>query len=231
MRSLAPLLGATVLCAPLPARAQRGASPPPTDAGAPASPETPETPDTPETESPPAAEVPSPDQTGDSGSDPTSTPEPSEPQPTTSAPTPAITEAPAAPRINAAADLDDDLDDDLDPSEGEVGSGEGYDPLRDSPEAISARHWFRTGIGLVAAGGALGVGAIIIGAADPCAPRAGNSCLAEARTRGALTMGVPALVFVGAGTAALLIARKRRTRLAASVAVVQGITIQLRGRF
>jgi len=112
-----------------------------------------------------------------------------------------------------------------------------YDPLRDSPEAVRARHWIRGGVVMLAAGGALGIGATIMGLSDPCAPRGGNSCLSEARNRAALTMGVPALALVGGGAAALAVGLRRQRRIAASAALVRdgrhvtfaGLTV--RGRF
>lgn len=138
-------------------------------------------------------------------------------------------------------DLDQDLDQDLDEGpldpafegvDGDEGFGmdDDYDPIRDSPEGVVATRWVNTGIGLIATGGALGIGAIILGASDPCTRRAGNSCQAEARNRAALTMGLPALAIVGGGVAALVVGRRQRKALAANVAFgPRGIVVS--GRF
>jgi hypothetical protein len=107
-----------------------------------------------------------------------------------------------------------------------------YDPLRDSPQALRARHWVRTGIGTMAAGGALLVGAIIVGASDPCARPAGNSCQVDARNRAALVMGIPAAILLGGGAAMLGIGLTRRQRLAIDLQAGRTtVGITLRGRF
>lgn len=107
-----------------------------------------------------------------------------------------------------------------------------YDPLRDSPQALRARHWVRTGIGTLAAGGALLVGAIIMGASDPCYRPAGNSCQAEARNRAALVMGVPAAILVGGGAAMLGLGLTRQRRLAIDLQASRtSLGVTVRGRF
>ena len=107
-----------------------------------------------------------------------------------------------------------------------------YDPLRDSPQAIRARHWVHTGIGTMAAGGALLVGAIIMGASDPCTRRAGNSCQVDARNRAALVMGIPAAILVGGGAAMLGIGLSRQRRIAVDLQAGRTtVGIVVRGRF
>lgn len=107
-----------------------------------------------------------------------------------------------------------------------------YDPLRDSPQALRARHWVRTGIGTLAAGGALLIGAIIVGASDPCYRPAGNSCQVEARNRAALVMGVPAAILVGGGAAMLGVGLTRQRRLAIDLqASLTSLGVRVRGRF
>src|SRR5690606_37636954 len=68
---------------------------------------------------------------------------------------------------------------------------DGDDPLRDSPEAKTARRWLGAGITATVAGGVLVGGAIALGLTDPCEPAAGNSCFSDSRNRAAVTMGVP----------------------------------------
>jgi len=150
-------------------------------------------------------------------------------------------------------DPDPDLDDPTTWAEDEEGDDEwgtepdgdadfelpadGYDPMRDSPEAIANRHWIRAGAVLLATGGALAVGAVILGATDPCAPRAGNSCQTDARNRAALTIGLPGVAIVAGGAIALSIGMHRQSQLAASLSVARadgqtvGAGLTLRGRF
>lgn len=52
------------------------------------------------------------------------------------------------------------------------------------------------------AGAVLGAGAIIVAQSDPQASWAGNSGFKDARNRGAMTMGIPATIFLGAGITA-----------------------------
>lgn len=104
-----------------------------------------------------------------------------------------------------------------------------YDPMIDSPEAIRARHWIRSGIVFLALGGVLGIGALAMSQAKvndpgtgnmPCNVRsdpAGNGCTAGGRTRAALALGVPALALLGGGAAMLAVGKRQQKRLAASL--------------
>ncbi|MCX4245835.1 ICP22 family protein [Paraliomyxa miuraensis] len=107
-----------------------------------------------------------------------------------------------------------------------------YDPRIDSPQALRARRWIRTGIGTASAGGALLVGAIIMGASDPCTRAAGNSCQVEARNRAALVMGIPAAMLIGGGAAMIGVGSFRRRALAIDLqASRSSFGIEVRGRF
>jgi len=107
-----------------------------------------------------------------------------------------------------------------------------YAPLRDSPQALSARHWVRAGIATLSTGGVLLVGAVVMGVSDPCNLKVGNSCQPEARNRAALVMAVPAVALIAGGAVALGVGRHRRQRLALDLqAGRQGWGLVLRGRF
>ena len=109
---------------------------------------------------------------------------------------------------------------------------DGYDPLRDSPQALRASHWVRGGIVVMSAGGALLVGAILMGASDPCNLKIGNSCQEGARNRAAVTMGIPAAALIIGGATALGIGLKQRRNLAVSLqASREHFGLSLRGRF
>lgn len=97
-----------------------------------------------------------------------------------------------------------------------AGDADAYDPLRDSPQAMRNRHWIATGAVLVSVGAILGIGAVAMGLSDPCDPRAGNSCVEEARNRGAWSMGAPAIAMTVGGLSALAVGYVRQRRLQAS---------------
>jgi len=131
----------------------------------------------------------------------------------------------------------DDADDEPWPDDPELDETDSaplpsYDPLRDSPQALSARHWVRTGIGTLSTGGVLLAGAVIMGVSDPCNLKVGNSCQPEARNRAALVMAVPAVALIAGGAVALGVGRHRRQRLALDLQAGQrGWGMTLRGRF
>lgn len=129
----------------------------------------------------------------------------------------------------------DEADDEPWPDQGDQGDADplpDYDPLRDSPQAVSARHWVRTGIITLSTGGVLLVGAVLMGVSDPCNLDIGNSCQADARNRAALIMGIPAAVLIAGGATALAIGRKRRQALALDLQAARGhLGVGLRGRF
>lgn len=107
-----------------------------------------------------------------------------------------------------------------------------YDPLRDSPQALRARHWVGLGIGTLAAGGALLIGSIAMGASDPCNRKWGNSCQPEARNRAALVLGIPAAILLAGGAAMLGVGLARKHRLALDLQAGRtSVGITVRGRF
>lgn len=162
-----------------------------------------------------------------------------EPEPESVEPTAPVAPEPAEPTPAPDEDEDDwfgdDADDEPFPEDEEddvAGPVDDYDPLRDSPEAIAARHWVRGGIVMLSAGGALLVGAILMGASDPCNLTWGNSCQPTARNRAALTMGIPAAVIIAGGGTALGIGLRRRRSLTVDVTAGRfGGGVVLRGRF
>jgi len=125
-----------------------------------------------------------------------------------------------------ADDFGDDADAGVQPPDAD------YDPSRDSPQAIRARHWIRAGIVTLSAGGALLVGAVLMGASDPCNLAIGNSCQVDARNRASLVMGLPAALLIAGGTTALVIGTRRRRALAVDLQAGRGrLGVGLRGRF
>jgi len=104
-----------------------------------------------------------------------------------------------------------------------------YDPMVDSPEAIRARHWIRSGIVVMVLGGALSIGAIAMARADvndpntgdmSCDPRsdpAGNGCTAGGRRRAALALGIPGAGLLAGGIAMLVVGKRQEKRLAADL--------------
>lgn len=92
-----------------------------------------------------------------------------------------------------------------------------YDEVRDSPEGQIATRRVRGGIIMTATGGVMIMGAAILGGTDPCRRLAGNSCMTSARNRGALVMGIPGALILGAGLALLGVGIAKRRRIAAGV--------------
>lgn len=146
----------------------------------------------------------------------------------------------------STSEQDDAGEDRLDEAdEGALGEGGGdgevdfgasgedtYDPLRDSPEALKARHWIIAGIVGTTVGTILGAGAIATAAVDPCLTGGGNNCFEDARNRAAAIMGVPAAVMVLGGVGMISYGAVQRRKLRASVAS-DGVTtlFTVQGRF
>ncbi len=103
------------------------------------------------------------------------------------------------------------LDEEFDRDEGEI--DDGYSPLRDSPEAKTARRWLGAGIAATSAGAILVGGSIALAMTDPCDPLAGNNCFIDARNRAALTMGVPGGVLLLGGVAMTIVGAVQKRRL------------------
>ncbi|HEY8378525.1 MAG TPA: hypothetical protein VIK91_18650 [Nannocystis sp.] len=130
----------------------------------------------------------------------------------------------AAPEAALAPEgpIDDGEDEDVPP----------YDPLVDSPEAIRARSWVRSGavflaIGAVLTGGAIAMSTAKVNRFDagsdgsmPCDPRkdyAGNGCVYEARQRAVAAMAVPGALLLAGGVAMLVTGKVQQRRLKASL--------------
>jgi hypothetical protein len=143
------------------------------------------------------------------------------PAPTDAAPIPATDEAaPAQPdAVVAAAEGPAEEEADLVP----------YDPMVDSPEAIRARHWVRSGIVFMVLGSAMSIGAIAMSRVDvnnpgtgdmSCNPRgdpAGNGCTAGGRRRATTALAIPGAGLLAGGIAMLVVGKIQKRRLAANL--------------
>lgn len=104
-----------------------------------------------------------------------------------------------------------------------------YDPLVDSPEAIRARHWVRSGAVFLALGVVLTIGGIAMSQAKVNNPEtgvmncnrlgdpAGNGCTEGGRNRATVALVVPGALLLGGGVAMLTVGKRQQKRLAASV--------------
>lgn len=119
-----------------------------------------------------------------------------------------------------------------------------YDPLVDSPEAIRARQWVRSGIVFMAIGGVLSIGAIAMSqakvndpetGATPCNNRgdpAGNGCTLGGRQRATAALAVPGGLMLAGGIAMLTVGKLQQKRLATALhADRRGFQIALTLRF
>ena len=193
----------------------------------------PEEPEEPEEPDEPAADESAPDGPAPEPETPPEEPELVEPPSLEPEPGPEPEQEPAGDEDWFGDEADDEPFPETDEVEADVDGPAGdYDPLRDSPQALAARHWVRTGIITMSTGGALLVGAILMAASDPCNLKVGNSCQPEARNRAAVVMVVPAAVLIGGGATALGIGMARRHRLALELHAGRwGGGLVLRGRF
>jgi hypothetical protein len=104
-----------------------------------------------------------------------------------------------------------------------------YDPMVDSPEAIRARHWIRSGVVFMVLGSVMSIGAIAMSQADvnvpgtgdmSCNPRgdpAGNGCTAGGRRRATMALAIPGGGLIAGGIAMLVVGKIQRKRLAADL--------------
>lgn len=107
---------------------------------------------------------------------------------------------------------------------------------RDVPEGETAARRIRGGVLLTAGGLVLVFSSAILGTIDPCRRLAGNGCQKEARTRAALTMGIPGAVILAAGATLLGLGLHQRQRVRSTLGIGasagrQGAGVTLRGRF
>ncbi|MFO0633781.1 MAG: hypothetical protein U0168_13110 [Nannocystaceae bacterium] len=137
---------------------------------------------------------------------------------------------PAAPARAPTPETEPERDDELPAPEPE--DVDGYDPLRDSPEAEVARKRIRGGILLLSTAALLGTGAIVIAASDPCRAVAGNGCQDAARRRASVTLGVPAVAVAVGGALLLGFGLRARRRIVADLALSRhAAMLTLGGRF
>lgn len=147
------------------------------------------------------------------------------------APTPVTSDAVApADETAAPAEVEAPLDAPAEgPEEEEDGLSEApYDPLIDSPEAIRARSWVRSGAVFMTVGLVLAIGGIAMSTAtvnsladqNVCMPRqdkAGNGCQEGARDRAAMALGLPGAVLLAGGIAMLAVGKVQQRRLRAGL--------------
>jgi len=107
-----------------------------------------------------------------------------------------------------------------------------YDPLRDSPEALTAQRRIAGGAVVLGLGAVVSVGGLVMALSDPCARPAGNSCAAASRNRAALTMALPGLATVAVGSVMLALGIRQRKALRVDAKLnASGAGVSLRGRF
>ncbi len=119
----------------------------------------------------------------------------------------------------------DDLDD-LDEDDANIPA---YNPLVDSPEALRARHWLRSGavflvVGAVLTGAAIAMSQVAVNDPElgtmPCDPRTdpgGNGCTRGGRHRSTIALGVPGGALLAGGVAMVVVGKLQQKRLAAQV--------------
>lgn len=125
------------------------------------------------------------------------------------------------------ADDEGEVDDELPPAEID---------WRDLPEGETAARRIRGGVLLTTGGLVLVFSSAIMGTIDPCRRLAGNGCQKQARTRAALTMGIPGAAILAAGITLLAIGLHQRQRVRSTLglgasASRQGGGVTLGGRF
>ncbi len=106
-----------------------------------------------------------------------------------------------------------------------------YDPLRDSPEAMQAAGWVRSGIVFTVIGSVLAVGGVLMVLTEPKDLVAGNGGQKTARDRAALAMGLPGGAMLVGGAAMIVVGRRQKKQLRASLQTFSrgaGIGINLR---
>lgn len=131
-------------------------------------------------------------------------------------PLPPVPDAPPPLLLPARAD-DDEVEVDDEPIDDDVRPAP-FD-WRDTPEGETASRRIRGGVILTGGGALLVFGAAILGTTDPCRRLAGNGCQRGARTRAALTMGIPGAFVLAAGATLLGLGIAQRKRARASVLV------------
>ncbi len=114
------------------------------------------------------------------------------------------------------------------PTEDDTVDDVAYDPLVDSPEAIRARSWVRSGAVFMTIGFVLAIGGVAMRTAkinslehqNECNPRgdiAGNGCQEGGRNRAAMTLGIPGGLLLAGGIAMVAVGKVQKSRLRASL--------------
>ncbi len=156
-----------------------------------------------------------------------------------SAPTTELPADPASGTVEAPAptpeydqDLALDVEDDLFFDDEGGFEEDDYDPLRDSPEAIEASGWVRSGIVFSVVGGVLAIGGVLMALSDPEDLAAGNGSQELARDRAAQAMGIPGGALIAGGIAMIVVGKRKKKRLGASLeALRRGVGVGMTLRF
>ena len=145
-------------------------------------------------------------------------------------------DAASTPGVDDQLAPDDELDldaedDEFFDDEGDF-DGDDYDPLRDSPEAIQASGWIRSGIVFSVVGGVLAIGGVLMALSDPTDLAAGNGSQELARNRAAQAMGIPGGALLAGGLAMIVVGKRQKKRLGASLeALRRGVGVGMTLRF
>jgi len=107
-----------------------------------------------------------------------------------------------------------------------------YDPTRDSPEALQAAGWIRSGIVFSVVGGVLAIGGVLMALSDPEDLTTGNGSQRLARDRAAQAMGIPGGALIAGGIGMIVVGKRQKKRLGASLrALRRGVGVGMTLRF
>ena len=125
-----------------------------------------------------------------------------------------------------------DVEDDTFFDDEEDFADDDYDPTRDSPEALQAAGWIRSGIVFSVVGGVLSIGGVLMALSDPMDLAAGNGSQELARDRAAQAMGIPGGALIAGGIAMIVVGKTQKKRLRASLqALRRGVGLGVTMRF
>jgi hypothetical protein len=128
--------------------------------------------------------------------------------------------------------LAEDVEDDSFFDDEEDYADDDYDPTRDSPEALQAAGWIRSGIVFSVVGGVLSIGGVLMALSDPMDLAAGNGSQELARDRAAQAMGIPGGALIAGGIAMIVVGKRQKKRLRASLrALRRGVGLGVTMRF
>jgi len=107
-----------------------------------------------------------------------------------------------------------------------------YDPTRDSPEALQAAGWIRSGIVFSVVGGVLAIGGVLMALSDPEDLTTGNGSQKLARDRAAQAMGIPGGALIAGGIAMIVVGKRQKKRLGPSLGGLRrGVSVGMTLRF